>query len=101
LFIKAGENENKVLLLPLASSPPPSVLSLRERLFKSINSLPTVYETLSGKAAVKVKATSKKAVAAVVPEGQVRVVPKEATEHRYFFGAMSRPLSLPSNAGMR
>uniref|UniRef100_A0A7S0S7D0 Alfin N-terminal domain-containing protein n=1 Tax=Mantoniella antarctica TaxID=81844 RepID=A0A7S0S7D0_9CHLO len=42
----------------------------RERLFKSINSLPTVYETLSGKAAVKVKATSKKAVAAVVPEGQ-------------------------------
>lgn len=48
----------------LSESSFPPRTSSRERLFKSINSLPTVYETLTGKATSKPKANKKAAVAA-------------------------------------
>jgi hypothetical protein len=51
----------------------------RERLFKSINSLPTVYETLSGKAAPKAPKANKKAPVAAAAQQ----VSKRTKKHRF------------------
>ena len=77
----SGSPLKTTLIFPLTVLPS-ARFERREKLFKRINSLPTVYEILSGKASAKTKGNKK--------------APASASEVRYSLGSILPHVSRPT-----